>query len=40
MANSDATTLSHTVTGLTNGTAYRFRIRAIATTLTVKPPKR
>ena len=34
MDGSGAATLSHTVTGLTNGTTYRFRIRAIATTLT------
>ena len=30
IGSSDATTTTHTVTGLTNGTAYAFRIRAVA----------
>ena len=29
IANSDATTTSHTVTGLENGTAYTFKVRAV-----------
>ncbi len=31
--NSDADTTEHTVTGLTNGTGYHFRVRAVAGTL-------
>ena len=31
IANSNATTTSHTVTGLTNGTAYTFKVRAVNT---------
>ena len=31
MANSDASTTSHTVTGLTNGTQYTFKVRAVNT---------
>ena len=33
IASSGATTTSHTVTGLTNGTAYYFQIRAVAGSL-------
>ena len=33
ITNSGASTTSHPVTGLTNGTAYRFRIRAVATSV-------
>ncbi|MYK91555.1 MAG: hypothetical protein F4026_05320, partial [Synechococcus sp. SB0669_bin_8] len=34
IGSSTATTVSHTVTGLTNGTVYKFRIRAVAGTNT------
>ena len=33
ISNSGPTTTSHTVTGLSNGTAYAFRIRAVAGTV-------
>ena len=37
IAGSDAATTTHTVSGLTNGTAYTFRIRAVAGTMNGAP---
>ncbi|MYG65051.1 MAG: hypothetical protein F4025_07485 [Synechococcus sp. SB0669_bin_7] len=37
ISGSGVSTVSHTVSGLTNGTAYTFRIRAVAATVTRRP---